>query len=178
MLRYKVRILILFCCSFPLIYCKESPSRTVDKSITAESGATSQKTTSNIIFVKHIWELNSDSSNVYWYGGGILGLHFEKGRATFLFNFKCNYSYPTKLVGDKIILIWDDKPDCDFDRGLKKSFGLRYRPIYGKPFGEFSLANDTTLIASYYYQEWIDSVNLNSKDVDTLFPKVLKIIQK
>lgn len=128
-------------------------------------------------FVTDISQLNSDSSEIYWAGGGLLGVHFEKNKVFFLFNFKCNYWYPTKVNKQKILFYWAQNSDCDFDRGLNRKFEGIANPSKDKPFGQFELINDTTLQLKYFYPDWRNRINKEVRDVDTLFPVIFKIRQ-
>lgn len=124
--------------------------------------------------ITKITELDRDSCSIHWYGAGIFSLCFEKGRVYYFFNAQCIYWYPTEVKKDKLIFFWDLNENCTFDRGLKNNYRLDSFPIIGKPFGEFTLVNDSILKATYYYPEWVRMANLNARDVDTLFPIILK----
>lgn len=127
--------------------------------------------------IKQISQLNDDTCSIHWYGGGLFLLCFEKNKVNFFFTPKCVYSYKMKLEKDKLIFFWDYNSDCDFDRGLKKSYGVNKKPVVNSPFAEFLLINDTTLQVKYYYPEWVNEINLHEKVIDTLFPTIFKIKQ-
>lgn len=125
------------------------------------------------------YRFNVDSPSRFFKGKGMLGLLFEKDDVVFLFSPTCNYTYPLKRLDSKVILYWSRKKDCDSYRGFDKRFGLTSFPIVERPFGELEFINDSTLMAKYYYQDWINEINkLNrtskytNDEVYTMFPEL------
>ncbi|GAA4739431.1 hypothetical protein GCM10023229_18330 [Flavisolibacter ginsenosidimutans] len=87
-------------------------------------------------------------------------LHFDNIDTLWIeFDGQCEYSFSYKLEGKNIVVYWDIIEDCTHDIGVKKSFGLKSKPIKGKPFMTLWLADDTTLQATYLFKSWTDSVN-------------------
>lgn len=84
----------------------------------------------------------------YWAAAGTYypNLHFTNNDTLYFeFNGQCEYSFPFKMQYDSIVVYWDLQENCTHDIGIKKTFGLRDRPMKGKPFMTLRLINDTTL---------------------------------
>jgi len=91
------------------------------------------------------------------------------------FNGQCTYSFPFKMEGDSMNVYWDLIENCTHDIGIKKSFGLKDKPIKGKPFMSLRLINDTTLKAAYKYKEWSNQFNNEYKGYQYLPDTFLSI---
>jgi hypothetical protein len=81
---------------------------------------------------------------------------------------QCWYSYPLKIEGEKITVIWDDNMDCKFDIGFKKPIKGTTKPVKGNPFVFLTLKNDT-LFAEYVQNDWRKEFNKKHTSL-TIFP--------
>lgn len=106
-----------------------------------------------------------------WHGGSSFAITFEEENLYYFFYLSCVYTFPTKVNLNKeaIVAYWDLKPNCIYDIGLKKTFGLKRYPKIGKPFVSFFLENDSTLNAIYEFPEWVEKFNAYNKE--EYFPK-------
>lgn len=87
-------------------------------------------------------------------------LHFDSRDTLWLeFDGQCAYRFPYALKSEEIDVYWDLIENCTHDIGIKKSFGIKQRPVKGKVFMRLQLVNDTTLKASYLQPEWMDRFN-------------------
>ncbi len=82
------------------------------------------------------------------------------------FHGQCTYYYFTQQTSDTTLdLLWSYKTDCllnmDF---LEKSHGIKECPKKGDIFATYTLINDTTLKANYYFPKWTRKINEIAKD--------------
>ena len=106
-----------------------------------------------------------NSSNDYF----VPSIIFYKEYAVYWINGQCVFWFFTFEYSDSIKQFWSYKIDCVLDMDfLEKSYNCKKYPKHRDIFASYGLLNDTTIIANYVFQEWVDKVNLIS---DTIFPK-------
>ena len=123
------------------------------------------------IITKNINDVVNDSCYCIW-KNGIVEICFDRKRINYWYHGQCMFWYPVKIIDNKIIMYWAFNEDSVFNRGLKKTFGLKKVPKIGNPFLSLTLINDTTLKANYFYPEWVNKFNINEGKGDTLYPSI------
>lgn len=125
-----------------------------------------------------VTKLYSDSGTyAFTDAGSFWLLYFQDSAVCFDFNPSCGVSFPANIHESKIIFNWSKNMNCNFDRGLNKTFKNVQTPEIGKPFGEFYLVNDSIGVVKYYYQDWVNKINEEEKrTIDTLFPTRFRLI--
>jgi hypothetical protein len=160
------KILSAIVLSFILFSCKEVKKNDTPKSkglpktttATTTRKRPSYKSLSEVVGEKEILKYWAAIKSYY------PTLHFITRDTLYLeFNGQCEYSFPFKLTDDSIVIYWDLIENCTHNIGIKKTFGLRDRPLIGKPFMTLRLVNDTTLQAVYLHREWVNHFNCQYK---------------
>lgn len=141
--------------------------------ITTKEKATKEK---GMVKINNLRALSNDSCSIGFYGGGLFHLCFKRNAVNFFFNPQCMYSYSTQERNDTLYFKWSYVSDCNQDMGLKKTFDVKKVPIENRPFGYFTLLNDTSLKVTYYYKEWVKKINESSNDV--MFPEIISVKNK
>ena len=124
--------------------------------------------------ISQVKKLYNDTCYIDWYGGTLLTFTIENNIAYFGFSASDGASFKIKQKEDKIIFYWSYNAATGFfKKFFNQSFGIKTFPKEGKPFGEFTLASDTSLSVKYYYKEWVNAINMKSSEI--YFPSLLII---
>lgn len=82
------------------------------------------------------------------------------------FHGQCAYYYFTYVTSDTTVdMLWSYKTDCKLGMDfLEKSHGEKEFPKKGDLFATYTMTNDTTLRAKYYFPKWTRKINEIAKD--------------
>lgn len=116
-----------------------------------------------------------DTANYIWNNNG-MQLWLDSCKVRIFFTPQCEYIFNASLEHDSIVYYWGGREDCVYQRNLDKQFKGIVPPENGKQFASIKLVDSTTLVINYFYPEWVSKINAYSTDVDTLFPKLFKLI--
>lgn len=100
---------------------------------------------------------------------------FHKDTLSFEFDGQCSYSFPIKIKNNGIHVYYDKLENCSHKIFIMETFGLRKHPKMGEVFMILNQINDSTLNATYLFQEWTDSVNSLNQNYPA-FVKSFKVI--
>ena len=139
----------------------------------------SQEIKKHNTIVRDIHQIEQQPSSIAWTDSGSFWLlTFKPEKVIFAFNPSCVYWFPSKVINNEIIFYWEINEDCNFDRGLTKTFLKIKNPEKGEPFGKIKIVNDSLLNISYYYKDWVRKINIEENaTIDTLFPSSFKKIK-
>jgi hypothetical protein len=82
------------------------------------------------------------------------------------FHGQCAYYYFTFVTSDTIVnMLWSYKTDCILNMDfLEKSHGEKEFPKKGDLFATYTMTNDSTLKAKYYFPKWTHKINEIAQD--------------
>lgn len=118
--------------------------------------------------------LYSDTNSSSWWSlSSVTTLDIGSKKMNIGWDFRCEFRFKSRLVGKKIILYWFYDPFncCDSDITFFKKIKAK-GPSKNMPFAEFYLINDTVGYMNYYYKRWVNEINSQPKEPDSLFPNI------
>jgi hypothetical protein len=85
---------------------------------------------------------------------------------TLSFHGQCDYDFFTYYTSDSTIdMLWSFRGDCISDMDfVTRPAGISKRPKTGDIFATYTLTNDTTISATYYYPELVNRANKTAGD--------------
>jgi hypothetical protein len=162
---------------FSLIACHQAAQPKQEKpSGETVPSATAPDETGSIPRFHSIADVINDTGYTHWgnYTAPFTSaLHFQDQKNAVVMEYYgyCYYTYPIKTSADTIIVYWGHHSECKGDIGLGKKLSGFSPPGSGKPFMLLTLANDSTLHATYLYPEWVKNYN-KTDTTTTAFPTV------
>jgi hypothetical protein len=146
------------------------------------SGSATQGDVAERLSFKTIAEIVAESSSSIWVdkqdSNFSLALHFQyRDTLAISYSPECWLLFPYKLYGNKLEVYWDENIDSKYNFDIVKAIRKIDRKYIGKPFMILSLANDTTLKASYPLPELVQAIS-TANNQDTFFPAKFNLVQQ
>lgn len=107
------------------------------------------------------WKTNHEGTGNY-----MCEIEMEDQYLIHWFHGQCAYYYFTYVTTDTTVdMHWSYKTDCKLDMDfLEKSHGEKEFPKKGDLFATYTMINDSTLQAKYYFPKWTKKINEIAKD--------------
>jgi len=125
-------------------------------------------------FQKNITLLYNDSNvSSWWSQSAVTTLDIGNKSMNLGWDFRCEFQFKSKLIGEKIILFWSYVPFncCDADVIFFNKIKEK-GPHKNMPFAEFNIINDSIGYMNYYYKKWVNEINSQPTELDSIFPNI------